>query len=540
MDAADPSQKRQLTFGESNDIMPVFGRDPHTIHLASDRWGGIFNICRLDTSTLELGRLTDLVGGGFSPVQLADRDGKPQLAYVGYSEGTFRLYRMEEKEPAVSVSAEEPTGAPETLAYHPELELTLDQAEKRPYKKKWSIDAPVIGIGAASDGTIFTNVAVNFADLLGDYRINLLLDTVSTYSNINVTYLNMKRRLQWGVSVFDNRDFFAVTVPGEANLQRQDSRVTGAFALAQYPLNRYYRVEGQAGYVYRSETYPVAVNAGGYTFVDYAHYVDSFGVVSLAFSGDTTRFKEFGAYQGKRFSLAVYDAMQISGDTGSVVNYSLDYRGYGHVTRRSLFAWRLFGLFSTGDGAGVYSIGGYNDLRGYDFREFFGNRVGFTNIEFRFPLIDELRFPFGSLRNLRGNFFLDVGSAYFNNGAFFSQNLGDYRSYGPFIDTNGDGTVDVYQPNQYLKFKAWDSENNRLGDLRASWGLGFNFFFGGLEWHWDFAHQLPYTDYERVCVTASGKVANCANLNVIAATRLDPIEVSNTGIRTNFWIGYSF
>src|SRR5438093_213866 len=110
VDAKDTSQKRQLTFGDSNDIMPVFGREPDTIYLSSDRWAGIYNICRLDVKTGEVGRLTDHVGGGFAPVQIANKDNKPQLAYVGYTVANFSLYRMQTKAPAVTEQAEAPAG----------------------------------------------------------------------------------------------------------------------------------------------------------------------------------------------------------------------------------------------------------------------------------------------------------------------------------------------------------------------------------------------------------------------------------------------
>lgn len=539
VDLADASQKRQLTFGATDDVMPIYGRDPSLIYFASDRWGGIYQICQLDTKTLEIGRLTDLVGGGFAPVQLADEHGEPQLAYVGYSEGTFRLYRMAVKTPTEKASAEEPTGAAEILAYQPELNLTLDEAEKRPYTRKWSVDAPAITVGAASDGTFFTDTAVFFSDLLGDYRIAVRLNSVSTFTNLNVGYLNFKNRLQWGAEIFDNRDFYSVQ-SGSGNFERQDDHVAGASVLGQYPFNRYYRVEGQLGYVYRNLTYPVTVSTANADVLSFQSFTDQFAVVSLGFSGDTTRFRSFGGYQGKRFQFTLYQAAQISGDTGSSTIASLDYRGYGHITRRSLFAWRLFGLGQFGDGAGIYSIGGYNDLRGYEFREFFGNRAAFTNLELRFPLIDELRFPIGSFHDIRGTIFLDIGSAYFNDGSFYSQNLNTFRTFGVFTDRNGDGEVDTFRTTDFIHFKAWDSENDRLQDLRASWGVGFNFFFGGLEWHWDFAHQFPYTDFEQVCVNSADKKISCSNLTDLAATRLDKIEVSKTDIRTNFWIGFSF
>jgi hypothetical protein len=74
-------------FGTANDIMPQFAHDENTILFSSDRWEGIYDICKLDLKSGEVGKLTDLVGGGFSPVQLNDLENKPQAAYVAIHRG---------------------------------------------------------------------------------------------------------------------------------------------------------------------------------------------------------------------------------------------------------------------------------------------------------------------------------------------------------------------------------------------------------------------------------------------------------------------
>src|SRR5262249_37634425 len=147
-------------------------------------------------------------------------------------------------------------GAPEVVAYQPELNLSLDESEKRPYKKKWSVDAPSVTLGAASDGTIFTDSHIVFSDLLGDYRILLNLNSVSTYANIDALFLNLKPRLHWGAEVFDYRDYYVVSGLNTNERVRETYRATGATLSAQYPLNRYYRLEGAAGYLDRFQALP--------------------------------------------------------------------------------------------------------------------------------------------------------------------------------------------------------------------------------------------------------------------------------------------
>ncbi|HZI94109.1 MAG TPA: BamA/TamA family outer membrane protein, partial [Patescibacteria group bacterium] len=110
-------------------------------------------------------------------------------------------------------------------------------------------------------------------------------------------------------------------------------------------------------------------------------------------------------------------------------------------------------------------------IRGYRFREFVGDRLAYTNLELRFPLVDELRFPFGSIRQIRGLLFFDAGTAWTQNGFYFDSQTGFFRP-----------------------FKAYDKDQNLFRDVRASYGLGFSFRMGGLELNWSFAKRLPFLE----------------------------------------------
>ena len=47
-----------------------------------------------------------------------------------------------------------------------------------------------------------------------------------------------------------------------------------------------------------------------------------------------------------------------------------------------------------------------------------------------------------------------------------------------------------------IPFDWWDGKNNRLQDLRASYGAGFQFyFFGGLQFNWAWSKRVTYTSY---------------------------------------------
>lgn len=473
LDVSDPTKKIQLTFGESNDIQPSFSREGKKVYFSSDRGqDGIFNIYSLNLESGQITKYTDVVAGAFHPVQMADIDGKEYLTFVAMFKGTFRLYRME-LSGVVETFQPEDEGIPpqEIEPFKPPLSLSLDEEEKGLYKKlKWDIQVPEVTIGVANDGSILSNADILFTDLLGDHRIHARFYSVRSFANLDVQYLNLKHRYNYAFRIFDFRDFFLIS--DQLGTKREEEyRISGAMGSIQWPFNKYYRVEGSAGVVYRSQTFPFQDLLTG--TIHLVKYSDTYPFLSVGFNGDTTRFKSFGPYHGKRFALSVFWA-PFTGDDRSFTEYLFDYRGYAHITSRSLFAWRLAGIISDGDGANVYGIGGLNQIRGYDFREFFGTRIAHSNFELRFPLIDELRFPFGSIRQIRGVIFADIGTAWFGNGL-------------------------VYDPEtfSYRKFNFYDSKENRLVDGHASFGVGFNFFFfGPLQLHWVFAKRTDFKSTE--------------------------------------------
>jgi WD40 repeat protein len=508
VDASDPSRKIQLTFGDSDDLQPVFSRNGKTVFYTSDADGGIYNLHKLDLETGDIERLTSLSGGAFTPLELPDEGGVAPLAFAAYTEGRMRLYRMDPHEPeAVQRAADQAREPADLQAFEPPLRLSLDEAAKKPYDKTHFHleNAPSVLVGVADDGTLLGNATFLLSDLLGDQRMFFDLQTVSTYSNFYFQYLNLKRRLNYGAFFRDYRDYY-LTLDASGSLNtRQSTSVTGAGFNISYPFNRFYRVGASTGYFKRSIDRPYATLTG----TEFASLDENFPFIGWTLNGDTTRFKQFGPYHGQRFQIGQQWAptLNASGDTdlfttGPFLNSTLDYRLYRRATARSLFALRLSSYISQGDGYSVYSVGGLNYLRGYDFRELYGSRVAFLNMEFRFPLVDALVFPVGILRDLRGFFFMDVGTAWFASDEFAHPVLGFEltASNNGVIDPNS--VVIDTATNGFIrrKYDFWDSENDELGDGRGSYGFGFNVFLGPFQLTWSFARQLDHT--VEVCETA--------------------------------------
>lgn len=494
VDLADATKKTQLTFGSHSDIQPSYSRDGQLIYFSSDRNEfGIFNLYSLDVTNGDIRQFTDVVGGVFAPVEMGERADERNLVFSAFYQGQFRAYRMPLRSAEQKIEAAERLDEPaEAEPFEPTIRLRTDEDKKERYKAKWDLDSPSFSVGVADDGTFLANTQVAFSDLLGNQRFVFSAASVADYQQYQGTYLNVRNRIDWGAQIFDYRDYFVDRSSGVRFERRY--KVSGLTGFVQFPLSRYYRFETRLGVQDAGLNQLIGLDATGLPI--FAETSDTLGIVGASFVGDTTRYQRWGPFQGKRFNVGVVYGPHISGDfEGDLTEWELDYRAYKQATRRSTLSWRIASRYSVGERQNTYGFGGLNQLRGWEFREFFGSRIVWSNLEFRFPLVDELRFPILALRDVRGLFFFDVGAAWFGDRAL-GGGLGGEPWYDPdFRLIRADYSQDPNNP-ELIPFDFWDSANNRLGDGRASYGAGFQFFFiGGLQFNWVWAKRMPYTQY---------------------------------------------
>ncbi|NIM01783.1 MAG: hypothetical protein GTN89_13355 [Acidobacteria bacterium] len=509
VDLADAEKKSQLTYGAHSDLQPSYSRDGKTIFFTSDRGEyDVYNIHSLDLETGDVAQYTDVVGGAFMPIEMSSRGDERFLVFNAFFEGTFRLYRMPLRAPELRIPAEERLNlSVEAEPFKPDLELSVDEAQKLPYKVKWDLEAPYVEVGVTDDGRFLSNAGLQFTDLLGNHRFLVSAFSVSEFASIQASYFNLERKYNWGGSVYDYREFFVDRSTGQTI--DQTSRTTGASAFVERPFNRHYRFRSTLGYQDSSYLRIAGFDLLGlptFTKID-----DGLAFASVGLIGDTVRFQRWGPYHGKRFNIGVTYGKGVSGDfEGDSVRLDFDYRAYGRLTRRSLFALRLATLQNLGDRQFLYPFGGINQLRGYDYYEFTGTNLVWSNLEFRFPLVDLLAFPVLAIQDIRGILFLDLGAAYLDDELWINPNTGFVR-----VDETG----------QPIKFAFWDSENDRLQDLRGSYGVGFQFLFlGGLQFNWVWAQRLDFTDY----------AFDPTTMTVV------PVKGNSSGTRTQFYIAFDF
>jgi len=453
----DPSKIEQITWGEGNDDDAAFSPDGSRLYFASSR-GGIFNIYGQDLKTGDVVQYTDVIGAAIGPDSFMGPDGLEKVVFSGYQEGRFQLYVADARKPFRRLEEKALPPAPITRgvtpAFVPAIEVAVDPEKTEKSTFKLFVDDVGGYAGVNSDGTFLSSVRLSFSDYLGDRRVFFIWDTLAGYSNINAIYFNLKRRTQWGVQLYDNRTYFTgLNQYGEYVSTRRFSRETGASLLGVYPFSRYTRVEGVLGVLSRSIDQPyIVTNDDGTQGQLYLPRDDNTIQAGVGFGYDGTRYKSFGPHGGQALSVS-YRYLPDFQDGGTLSQdlYG-EARAYVPISRRTNFAFRAFGGYSSGAVPSVFSFGGLDTLRGYDYRSLIGNRIFYVNTEFRFPLIDALITGIGlNFGGIRGRLFFDIGTAWLEG-----------------------------EDHQF-------SAGGRLVDGKAAYGAGFTAYFLGIPWNVDMA-----------------------------------------------------
>jgi Tol biopolymer transport system component len=476
-DPTFPGSRQQITYGDWNDEDPSLSPDGKRLFFTSDRDANIFNIYSINLETGETYLHTNVVAGVFSPTVFIGKDNTEKLVFAAYYKRRFTLYIADAKKPVRRLPdlapAVSPAGPESETPFQPAIEVTVDPEKIQPRaSKKLQLEDAQVVAGVNTDQTFVSNTILIFGDNLGDRRFIAQLQSVSSFTNFSFIYYNLKSRLQKGIALFDDRTYFLAVdqSTGTVERDRQAYRQTGGLLLGSYPLSRYYRIDGQIGFISRSIDFPyVITNADGTQAFFVTQRQDNFPTVGLSFVADTALYESFGPVSGRRLAISGSYAPDFNAEDDPVTptvedsntltaDVTVDLRHYFRITPRSLFAVRLYGAHSYGNFPNVYYFGGLDTLRGLDFREQIGNTVAYANFEYRFPLIDVLAIPIGAFRDIRGRLFFDIGGATLKEQSF-----------------------DFY-----------NSEENRLRDGRSSYGVGFELNVFGLQLHWDFARLWDF------------------------------------------------
>ena len=331
------------------------------------------------------------------------------------------------------------------------------------YRVKFSPDV-LAGVGGVAPGVgVAGQFALGFSDVLGNHRIQVLANFVSSISesDLFLTYLNLEHHNNWGVSVFQYRNDY-LSFRDSSFLRTAHERYRGAEVFVSHPFSRFRRVEAglEGSFVDRSGDFDEDLPSG--TGVDISEDKFFFVKPSVALVTDNVLFGSVGPIAGRRTRLSLSQAI---GDL-SYTTVALDTRSYVNLRQRYTLGVRLIGVSSFGNTPQITLVGGPWTVRGYSFEEFGGYNVGILNTEFRFPLIDQFRLggplPF-EYRGIRGAVFFDAGTAFDR-----------FDSLQPFT-TEGHGLV-------------------RTEDLFASYGFGVRLNLGFILLRYDAAQRTDLSE----------------------------------------------
>ena len=242
IDLDKPDVRYPVTTGTANDNDPVYSPDGKRLYFTSDRKGPD-NIFSLDLATGKLLQHTDVVTGAFMPTVLREPDGKERLVFNGYWKMSFDLYVTNVDEPVNEAQtlpvARRPAQVKDLPHYEPDIQVTLDPANKEKYKgRKFFLEDAESYFGVNSDQTYVGRILLQFSDYLGDHRIFANLSSVDALSNFDFIYADLSRRVHWQFEAFDTRQFYRPAIRSSTAPARGGSstRPPGAVGSVIYPL----------------------------------------------------------------------------------------------------------------------------------------------------------------------------------------------------------------------------------------------------------------------------------------------------------------
>jgi hypothetical protein len=512
--------KEQITFGTHDDASPIISDDGKMMFYTSNEDDDIYNVRSLDLETGDITQYTDVLGGNFSPSIIKDpKEGEDILLFTSYYKGNWGLYRLPMDEPVKEITADMivRTEGP-VIDFVPPVshQIISENKRKKGLFEKFYVDgAPPIAVGVTSGGDFFGGTGISFSDVLGDQNFTFLALSVREFRQYYGSYTNRAGRFQYSLAGFDATSFFYASPYSISPVEtRADSlatiRQTGATASAMYPISRFSRFELSAGVVQQSTGFEdpfldpelnpgciglIGIDCEQFKTVLEQRYPNGTALpLEAAFVQETTRFRNFGPIAGSTTYLGF--SFSPGGAFLSRRTLNLDTRKYFQLTSAGLLALRFRGVFSNGENPDIFWFGGNGDMRGYEYLSFVGNKGFFANAELRFPIIDAAITPIGFFGPLRGIFFVNMGTAFYN-GEDFKLFTSDRRFSSLGARCGPSGTAPCI------------SEGFGLDDAVASYGIGLTFNFFGLP----------------------------MNINW---SKLTDFTTTAEGWKTDFWIGYMF
>lgn len=445
------------TDGRFSDGYAEWAPDGRSFLFVSDR-DGVFDVYERRGNVVT--RQTNVLGGVTGPAFVP---GGREFVGSVYTGGEFQLFRF----PVVNKG-----GVPALAAVESENNEAWDNAYEgrfefvtRDYKMKLGVD--FVGVGIAIDpdyGEVGNGGQIVLTDILGNHQFYFFFGNTSEgfddfWQRINAgfSYVNLSHRLNYAVGLFHLNNLSSRLF----SLELRERRYGGTVAVS-YPLNKFQRLESSV--VLRH-----LERESGYWGIGLDTKSSILGSTFLTFVSDNTLWTIGGPIVGTRFYVTGGQTVDFLGRGFANTSLHVDFRQYIKLTNRTLFAGRFLTRNSWGSDEHLLYLGGPWDLRGYEFREFFGHSIYLFNNELRFPLLDGfvLRFPFGTveLPMFRGAILFDVGRA-----TRFIADTGWLGSFGAGVELNLG-----YAPVIRVNFTRATDFSSITDDTKFGLFIGYNY-----------------------------------------------------------------
>lgn len=398
----------QITERESYVGRPVFSSDGEKVVFVSNR-EGVNNLYVLEVDSLIMYRLSNVFGDISSPT-LSANDQK--LVFAGYENGGWDIYIMRDPFEYARMT---PGERVDYQTRHSVVKKTYELENEEKAGLQFSTDW-------AGGYLVFTNaygfqslMEIAISDVLGNHRFDLAFDLYSRNildSNFQIIYWYLPRRWDLGMALFQQKNYYLIfPASSEGDIELREETFRGISTLLRLPIDKYHRID---------------IGADAFTIQIYSEYYDQWGniveerqpalyllVPSISWIRDTALWGYTGPVNGERWRFTFSRSVpQIHSRSYDYLFAYADIRNYRRIARGYSFATRIFGFSSWGKDALYYPLGGSENVRGYDYYTFFGQKAGFINLELRYPFIDRFKMSFPlplDIQGVRGVTFCDIG-----------------------------------------------------------------------------------------------------------------------------------
>lgn len=312
------------------------------------------------------------------------------------------------------------------------------------YKPKFTPDLVAGGVSYDAFYGLRGQSLILISDYLGNHQFYIFTDLVNSInqSNLQAIYLNSTHRIDFGVGLFHNKNYFIDPID-----RLFSDRTYGLMGAVWYPFSMFRRAQLDMTHTYIDRVYYDP---------PYDDSNDNVTTVTLSLVQDKALWGYTGPVNGSRWKISAERTVPITSDARDYWSIEMDWRKYWHIKGSYLVALRMSGGASFGDDRKTYYMGGTTNyiggfdanldaysvqgiyfskivtpLRGYDYFELQGSKYALVNAEFRYPFLDYLamRFPLPLvISGVSGAIFTDFGAVWNRNVEFKgATSQGDFR-----------------------------------------------------------------------------------------------------------------